>query len=144
MATGRLVIPLHHVEYYPADPYRLLGQLSSFTEQLFTNHDQCGPLKWSKPPVASNQLMSKSHSSSSVAASASSLQQSLPPNETEQPASANTVSSAAAAKMYRSVKGVVRDPKTGKGTMYPRTSIVINNKAIPCLKLICDKNGLKM
>lgn len=126
MATGRLVIPLYHDECYPAVPYRLLGQLGSFTEQLFTNHDQCGPLKWSKPPVASNQLMSKSHSSSSVAASASSLQQSLPPNETDQTAGANTVSSAAAAKMYRSVKGVVRDPKTGKGTIYHhRTSIVI-------------------
>ena len=61
--------------------------------------------------------MPKSHSSSSVATSATSLQQPLPPNETDQPASANTASAAAAAKMYRSVKGVVRDPKTGKGTI---------------------------
>lgn len=91
--------------------------MGTFTDQLFTNPDQCGPLKWSKPPSVDNQLMSKSHSSCSVAASATSLQQQpLPPNDTDQPAAANTATAAAAAKMYRSVKGVVRDPKTGKGT----------------------------
>lgn len=85
--------------------HRLLTQLSSFTNQLFTNPHDCGPLKWTKPAVPDNRLLPKSHSSSSVAT----LQPLLPTAENDQPATA------AAAKMYRSVKGVVRDPKTGKG-----------------------------
>ena len=86
----------------------MLSQLSSFTNQLFTNPLECGPLKWAKPPVPTSYLLPKSHSSSSVAAAAL---QPLPPSaENEQ-----AVAGAAAAKMYRSVKGVVRDPKTGKG-----------------------------
>jgi len=55
-------------------------------------------------------LLPKSHSSSSVATAAAALQPLPPVAENDQ-----TAAGAAAAKMYRSVKGVVRDPKTGKG-----------------------------
>lgn len=86
---------------------RLLTQLSSFTDQLFTNPHECGPLKWTRPPIPSSHLLPKSHSLTSVATAAF---QPLPPAaENDQPAASAT------AKMYRSVKGVVRDPKTGKG-----------------------------
>lgn len=92
---------------------RLLSQLSSFTRQLFTSPHECGPLKWTKPPVPGGQLLPKSHSSSSVATAVAALQPLPPTADSEQPPAA--AAAAAAAKMYRSVKGVVRDPKTGKG-----------------------------
>lgn len=100
-----------------------MSQLSSFTNQLFTTHHECGPLKWTKPPVPTSYLLPKSHSSTSVATAAGF--QPLPPTaETDQPPAAATptaAATAAAAKMYRSVKGVVRDPKTGKGGCVPDT-----------------------
>lgn len=104
MVTVILIIELCLHQYI-----RLLGQLSSFMNQLFTNPHECGPLKWTKPPIPGSFLLPKSHSNSSVATAA--LQPLPPSTENDQPAAG----AAAAAKMYRSVKGVVRDPKTGKG-----------------------------
>ena len=104
---------------------RLLSQLSSFTNQLFTNPHECGALKWTKPPVPTSYLLPKSHSSSSVAAAA--LQPLPPPTDSEQPvAGAATAAAAAAAKMYRSVKGVVRDPKTGKGGLIHKLNVMVS------------------
>jgi phosphatidylinositol kinase/protein kinase (PI-3 family) len=76
--------------------FSLLGQLLSFTDQLFQGQS-CANLKWNSPPTIDN-IIPKSHSLISITSQG--------PVAAEPPEQQS--------KIYRSSQGIVRDKRTGK------------------------------
>jgi PI-3-kinase-related kinase SMG-1 len=86
----------------------LLGQLLSFTDQLFQGQS-CANLKWNSPPVV-DSLIPKSHSLASITSQTQPGQVPEPPEQQS--------------KIYRSSQGIVRDKRTGKALQEQNTYAV--------------------